>query len=204
MKKILIIFSILLSTSIANCQDRNNVYLTFQEYKSNSPSYYCDYQLKLRTTWNLFMTGGITNHRIKKKSPSTEFDKIKKEVWGVLVGDSVYINSYPYSKLLGYNKILEKGYYSYFIGEPARLQEEQVKVGIIKEGEKQKGVCCKTGYVILPEGSVKWLCPELLIELVSDQKELVSIADSMDFKPEDTLEMFEILRTYNLNKIKKL
>lgn len=200
MKRISILIIAILTVSIAYGQKKANVFMTYSDFKASTPSKYYDFQLKQRTMGNVFMTGGITNHMIKKVKPSTETDILIKNVWGVLVGDSVYINSYPYSRILGYNKIIGIGYYSYFIGEPARSQDEQIKVGIIKEGEPQKGVCCKTGYVLLPDGSVKWLNPDLLKTLVADNSELTKELGKMTLTPDNVYEMFAILEKYNQTK----
>ncbi len=200
MKKIA--FMILMTLIVLNTygQEIANVFMDFSDFKSNTPSKYIDFQIKQRTNFNVFMTGGITNYIIKKVKPSTETDNLTKNVWGVLVGDSIYINSYPYSKILGYNKIIGIGFYSYFIGEPARYKEEQLKVGIIKEGESQKEVCCRTSYIILPDGSVKWLNPELLKSLISDNPELVKEIELRNLTPDNVYEMFDILNKYNQTK----
>lgn len=200
MKKIIFLALIALISLMTYGQEKANVFLTLSEFKANSPSKYLDFQLKQRTQGNVFMTGGIANHVIKKVNPSTETDNLTKNVWGVLVDESIYINSYPYSKLLGFNNIIGIGFYSYFIGEPARFKEEQLKLGIIKEGEPQKGVCCKTSYVILPDGSIKWLNPELLKTLISDNPGLIKDLESMQLTPDNVYEMFDILNKYNLTK----
>lgn len=200
MKKITILTLMTLISLFTHGQEKANVFMTFSEFKANTPSRYVDFQLKQRTQGNVFMTGGITNHLIKKVNPANETDNLNKNVWGVLAGDSIYINSYPYSRLSGFNKIIGIGFYSYFIGEPARFKEEQIAVGIIKEGEPQKGVCCKTGYVILPDGSIKWLNPELLVTLVSDHPELIKDIESMNLTPDNVYEMFHILNEYNQTK----
>ena len=181
-------------------QEKPNVYMTFSDFETNSPSQYFDFQLKQRTMGNVFMTGGITNHMIKKVKPTTELDNLTKNIWGVLDSDSIYINSFPYSKILGFNKIIGTGFYSYFIGEPARSKEEQIKLGIIKEGEPQKAVCCKTSYVILPAGTIKWLNPELLKTLISDNIESTKELESTDLTPDSVYEMFDILNKYNVSK----
>ncbi len=200
MKKITFLILMTLIVLKTYGQERANVFMNFSDFKSNDPSKYFDFQIKQRTQGNVFMTGGITNHIIKKVNPSTETDNLTKNVWGVLVGDSIYINSYPYSKLLGFNKIIGIGFYSYFIGEPARFKEEQLKVGIIKEGEPQKGVCCRTSYVILPDGSIKWLNPELLKTLISDNPELIKEIELKKLTPDNVYEMFDILNKYNQTK----
>ena len=99
-----------------------------------------------------------------------------------------------------YNKIIEIEYYSYFIGEPARLKEEQIKVGIIKEGDPQMAVCCKTGYVILKDDTIKWLNPELMKTLLSDNEKLLNEFESKNLKPEEVYKMFDFLSRYNKTK----
>ena len=170
MKKtiITILMTFFLTTVFA--QKENNTFMTYSEFEENNPSNFCDFKFKHRTTGNVFMTGGITNYRLKKIKPETKTEEMTKVVWGIVVKDTVYINSYPYSKLIGYNKIIEKGYYSYFIGEPARFIEEQIKLGIINEGDKQIGVCCKSGYVILPDGQIKILKPKIMETLLKENK----------------------------------
>lgn len=200
MKKITFLIFGSLIGMITYAQEKPNVYMVFSDFKANTPSLYFDFQLKQRTEGNVFMTGGITNYMIKKIKPTTETDNLTKNVWGVLVNDSIYINSYPYSKILGFNKIIGTGFYAYFIGEPARLKEEQINVGIIKEGEHQKGVCCKTSYVILPDGSVKWLNLDMLKTLIADNSELTKELESKKLTPDNVYEMFVILTKYNQSK----
>ncbi len=178
-------------------QKENNTFMNYSEFKENNPSKYCDFKLKHRTNGNVFMTGGITNYRLKKIKPETKTEEMTKVVWGIVDDDTVYINSYPYSKLIGYNKIIEKGYYSYFIGEPARFKEEQIKLGIINEGEKQIGVCCKSGYVILPNGQIKILKPEIMETLLKKNKALLDDFISKNLKQENVYEMFDFLHRFN-------
>ena len=93
-----------------------------------------------------------------------------------------------------------KGYYSYFIGEPAWNKDDQLKLGFIKEGEPPLPVFGKTGYVILPDGTIKWLSPTLLRQLISDNEELLKkVRDEYPMK-EDIPQMFRYLHTYNLTK----
>jgi len=189
-----------LSTIFGQKINEPNCYSNFDEYKNNTPSLTFNFQLKKRTDGSIFMTGGIANYRIKKVIPSTDTEKIEYTIWGVRVNGIDYINSYPYSKIDGYNKIEGKGYYSYFIGEPARTKTEQVELGIIKIDEKRIDVCCQTGYVILPTGKIMHLKPALLLELCQDDENIVNEIKESKLKIEDVLKMFEILRKYNLTK----
>jgi len=177
-----------------------NGFSNYNEYKSGVPSLTFNFQLKQRTGGDIFMIGGIANYKIRKVTPVTDTEKIEYEIWGIQVGGVDYINSYPYSKIKGYNKIEGKGYYSYFIGEPARTEKEQRELGIIKPSEKQIAVCCQTGYVILPTGKILNLRPELLLELCEDNEDIVSEIKAAKLRLEDVYKMFEILKKYNLSK----
>ena len=196
MKRLLILSTVILCNVVTFSQDKN-IYMTFSDFQNDVPSKYCNFQLKQRTSGDIFMIGGIANYRLKKIVPTSEVENLTKYVWGIQFSDSAFINSNPFSKIFGYNKIIEKGYYSYFIGEPARLKEEQIKVGIIKDGDQQKAVCCQTGYVILPDGTIKWLNPDLLKELIKDNAELSKDVENRNLKIEDVYQMFEILHQYN-------
>ncbi len=77
-----------------------------------------------------------------------------------------------------------------------------MKLGIINEGESQKRVCCKTSFVILPNGMVKWLTPSYLKELISDNVELVDELESQKLTPDGIYDMFAILDKYNKAKEK--
>ena len=194
------LFAVFLTALFGQIVNDPNVYSNFNEYKNNAPSLTFDFQLKKRTGFNIFMTGGIANYRIRRVNPQTETGKIEKEVWGIRVDGVDYINSYPYSKIIGYNKIEGKGYYSYFIGEPARFEKEQRELGIIGANESQIAVCCQTGYVILPTGKVLHLNPVLLLDLCKDNEDIVTEITKSNLRTEDVHKMFEILRAYNLTK----
>lgn len=197
---ILMTIAILFALTIFGQTKTNNSFADFNEFKLNKPSLTFEFQLKHRSDGDIFMTGGISNYRLKKIKPVNEVGKVEEEIWGVTVGDSVYINAYPFSKVKGYNLIIEKGYYTYFIGEPARTEKEQRELGIIKPTEKQIMVCCKAGYVILPEGTIKLLRPELLLDLCKDNDDLTKEIKAANFKLDDVYKMFDILKKYNLTK----
>jgi hypothetical protein len=202
MKKLISVtlFVALMPTLFGQTTNEPNSYSNFSEYENDAPSLFFDFQLKERTGGDIFMTGGISNHRVKNVKPKTETQKIEKEVWGIRINGVDYVNSYPYSKIIGYNKIEGKGYYSYFIGEPARAEKEQRELGIIGPNDKQIGVCCKTAYVILPMGKILHLNPVFLLELCKDNEEIVETISKSNIKTEDVYKMFEILKDYNLTK----
>ncbi len=196
-----IIISILLLISNNLFSQSKGGFADFTEFKENKPSLTFDFSIKHRTDGNIFMMGGIKNYRLKKIKPESYIKKVEEDIWGVFVGDSIYINSYPYSKRKGYNKLLEIGFYTYFIGEPAGGEFEQRKLGFIGPDEKPVKVCCKVGYVLFEDGKIKLLTPALLLELTADNEEIFEIVKSKNFKRENVLEMFKIISKYN--RIKK-
>jgi len=203
MKKLILLFSLAaacLSITFAQRGKVPNGYSNYEDFKNSTPTLTFDFEIKQRSGGDIFMVGGIANYKIRKVNPATDTEKIEYEIWGVRVGDVEYINSYPYSKIKGYNKIEGKGYYSYFIGEPARAEKEQRELGIIKPNEKQIAVCCQTGYVILPTGKVLNLRPELLLELCEDNGDIINEIKTARLRMEDVYKMFEILKKYNLSK----
>ncbi len=198
MKKLILVSILILS--VFSIFGQANGYKNFTEFVKNEPSLTFNFQLKQRTGGNVFMTGGIENFRLTKITPKSDIVEVEQKIWGVTVDNVVYINSYPYSKIKGYNQIIEKGFYSYFIGEPARFEAEQRKLGIIQENDKQIQVCCKVGYVILPDGTVKLLKPELLAELCKENAELSAEIKNANLKLENVDEMFNFLKKYNRTK----
>ncbi len=191
---LLILFA---SSTFAVGQTGMYYFKTFEDYKTNRTSSDCEYLLKQRTNGDIFMMGGISNYRLKKIQPKTKTDELTQNAWAILFEDSVYINSYPYSEIVGFNKILGTGHYAYFIGEPARTKDKQIELGIIQPGQPQMAVCCQTSYVILPEGAVKWLTPQLLAELLSDNQELTKEFKKDRVNQSDANKMFDYLRKYN-------
>ncbi|HQW18099.1 MAG: hypothetical protein JNK36_01200 [Bacteroidia bacterium] len=203
MKKRISLALLILIAGVVNGQSNNpapNGFANFNEFSHNTPSMTLNFSVKQRTQGNVFMTGGITNYRLENIQPKSDKEKLEKEVWGVMVHDTVYINSYPYSKVKGYNQIIDKGYYTYFIGEPARTEKEQRDLGIIKPTESQIAVCCQAGYVISPDGTIKLLRPELLSELCKDNEEISKEIAAAKLKLEDVHQMFACLKKYNATK----
>ncbi len=199
MKNIIIISILFLISNKLSSQTKGG-FADFNEFKENKPSLTFDFKVKHRTSGNVFMMGGITNYRLKKVKPESYIEKVEVDIWGVFVGDSIYINSYPYSKRKGYNKLIEIGYYSYFVGEPAGGEFEQRKLGFIGLEEKPVQVCCKVGYVLFEDGQIKLLTPDLLLKIVADNDKIFEIVKSANFKRENVPEMFKIISKYNMLK----
>ncbi len=203
MRKAISLSISILFASIAFGQSSNltpNGFANFNEFKQNTPSMTFNFSVTQRTQGNVFMTGGIANYKLENIQPKNDKKKLEKEVWAVVIHDTVYINSYPYSKVKGYNLIIEKGYYTYFIGEPARTEKEQRDLGIIKPTQSLIGVCCQAGYVISPDGTIKLLRPELLSELCKDNEDISKEITAAKLKLGDVYKMFDFLKKYNATK----
>ena len=87
-------FVVYLTTLFGQTTNEPNSYSNFSEYENDTPSLFFDFQLKERTGGDIFMTGGISNHRVKNVKPKTETQKIEREVWGIRINGVDYINSY--------------------------------------------------------------------------------------------------------------
>lgn len=192
---VLVIFCSLLAH--AQAEPKAKGFANFDEFILDTPSVPINYNISRRTRWNVFMSGGIRNYRFKKVFPASLKKRIKFGLWGVKTDGRLYINAMAYSGLFGYNLILESGYYSYFIGQPARTFVEQRKLGIIGPGENLKAVCCKTGYVMLNTGEIKRLSPSLLYTLLSENEALLQECKSSNLQIKDVNEMFDFLKRFN-------
>ncbi|HIA36275.1 MAG TPA: hypothetical protein EYN89_05945 [Flavobacteriales bacterium] len=199
MYKFPLIVSFLICALIVVAQGNAGVsgYKTYQEFMENSASETIDYRLEQRTSNHIFMTGGIANHKFNKVKPKSLKIKLARELWGVQQDGKDYINAYPYSERKGYNEILGTGPYKYFIGEPAYTKGPQIQLGFIEPGDPLRAVCCKTGYVLYPDGIVKLLSPDLLEQIVAENEALLERTKQARLKQDDILEMFKIIAELN-------
>jgi hypothetical protein len=191
--------TVLLITEVFNTFGQTpNVFANYKEYKENTPSLTFNFKLKQRSKGDVFMTGGITNCQVKEIQLDSNKKFLEEDAWGVKINDTVYINSYPYSKMPGYNKIIEKGYYTYFIGEPAYGIKEQKELGFIEpDAKKRIQPWGRVGYVILLDGTIKLLKPDVVLELCKDYESLVAQIKAADLQQENVHQMFKCLALYN-------
>ncbi len=195
-----LILAFALASTHAFSQSTSKGFRSYDEYLNKAPSLNIPYSPIQRTEGNVFMTGGIQNYYFKKVKPKELKNRIDTELWGVESDGMIYINSYPYSKIKRYNKIEGFGFYTYFIGEPARTLDEQRELGIIGPNDPLIQVCCQTGYVMFNDGLVKQLNPELCKEMISDNQDLLEEFEKANLEMEDVYEMFDFLKRYNSSK----
>ncbi|MCB0496696.1 MAG: hypothetical protein KDC79_11225 [Cyclobacteriaceae bacterium] len=192
-----IITTAFFTNAICQSQNSSKGFRSFEEFKIRQASLTINYPFIQRTEGNVFMKGGITNYIFKKIKSKELITQIEQELWGVEYNGEFYINAYPYSKIKGYNKFEEIGFYSYFIGEPARTLDEQRSLGIVGKDDPLTSVCCKVGYVMQQDGTIKLLSPTICRELISDNPELLAEFDNANLKMENVPEMFAFLKRYN-------
>ena len=202
MKSILtaIIATVFFNCAVCQSQNSSKGFHSFEEFKNGQSSVTINYPITQRTEGNVFMSGGIMNYVFKKVKPKELRPQIEQELWGVEFNGEFYINAYPYSKMKGYNKFEEIGFYSYFIGQPAYTVEEQRLLGIVGPNDPWMSVCCKAGYVMRQDGTIKHLSPSLCRTLISDNPELIAEFDNANLKMENVPEMFTFLKRYNATK----
>lgn len=86
-------------------------YINSNEYKKRSPKYSDTFTLIRRTTGDIKAWGG---NDYKVESPEEQITKqiLKKEIWGIQKGDTLYLNALPITGLGWYSKVEISGRYS--------------------------------------------------------------------------------------------
>jgi hypothetical protein len=187
-----------------NAQNKTECFRNYLEYKSDSPSLKIDDKLTQRTSGDQIMMRGIKNYLFKDVDQKNLKKQLQTEIWGVRQDGKVYINAYPLAKFKGYNEIIGIGHYSYFIGLPPTSldKKNQQKLGFIEPGKPAIYISATAvGYVLLEDGTIKFLNRELLGTLVEGNAELEEKVKLLDNKNGNLQNMFEILDM--LNKIVK-
>ena len=165
-------FLLFLTYSFAQTVHPTKCFANFDEFKRNTPSLEFNLLLKKKDKGDIFMNGGITNHKLQKLKPLSFNDKVQKEIWGLIINDTVYVNSYPYSEIKGFNQLIGNGYYSYFVGETAIKPILQKQLRYVNPDPKKINFGPASPFVILPSGKIQFLSFELLKELIRDNVEL--------------------------------
>ena len=197
MKKLPLLLALILCAQLAFAQSVH-VFATYDDFLNGTPTDSLPFRLEQRDQGDIFMTGGIDNYKFGKVKPRSLKKRLYEEIWGVEQDGEVYISGYAYSRRKGFNKVKGSVPYRYFIGEPAILYENQVALGFIESGEEAMSVCCKTGYVLLEDGTVKLLTSERLLELVRTDADILQGVKDAKYQQEDIYKMFEALDVYNL------
>jgi hypothetical protein len=91
---------------------KNGGYTTYEEFINNSPKYECSFEVIRRTKAQIKAVGGH-NYKIRSDNPSITKKMIKREIIGVYLHDTLYLNGMPLVNVLGYSKVEISGKYCY-------------------------------------------------------------------------------------------
>jgi hypothetical protein len=173
---------------------------SYEEFKNSAPTLEFNLQLKLLS--QIDFQGGIGIYILKNSKPAKNSDKISREIWGFSCNDTIYINTFHVTNVKGYNVILENGYYKYFLGRLPPNEKLQKEFGIFipKPTWYQSVEYGIGGYVLLPDGKIKFLSPELLAELCKDNEKLYQEIVEAKLNINDQKKIFEFLKQYNKSK----
>jgi hypothetical protein len=89
-------------------------YMTIEELNSRTPSSrFCNYQFVKRSSSDIVMTGG-NDYRIESKNDSVTKKNIKKTIFAISTGDTLFINDFKYKLQFWYSIARLDGDYLYF------------------------------------------------------------------------------------------
>ena len=200
MKKLILCLSLLLCSSLLFGQKFGKAegYASYEEMKNGTPSFVFDLRLRENTKINKLLRGGIINYRIDRIDPEKDRTKVEVGVWALGIYGKQYINAYRYSQVEGFNEIIETGYYSYFVGDPPRDRDIQIEMGLTPPGVNRARKDLEAQpYVIMPDGEVRVLRPEMLLPLCGDNEAIVEKLKTMNIRADDFPGMFAVLKEYN-------
>ena len=106
-------------------------YTSAAEFKNNTPKYPSGFTVAKRSRTTIIMWGG-NDYEVESTEKSIKSSTIKKEIWGVVKQDTLYLNAKPLTGYAGYTKVEVYGKYLYV--KPAfptyAIQEE---MGLTKD-----------------------------------------------------------------------
>jgi hypothetical protein len=89
-------------------------YKTFEEFKNSTPSVDFQFLIQRRTQGDIVMNGG-NDYKISSENEQFSRKVLKKEMWGISDGDTLYINGRVTTGLNWYSRVEVLGRYSYLI-----------------------------------------------------------------------------------------
>jgi len=129
-----ITFLIVLKVIIAqSCSYPKGGYANYSELLDKTPSISFDFSIKKRTTSNITMSGGA-DYKITSQGVSKNV--IKKEIFAISTGDTLFLNCYQHYLQTWYAKVISEGEFLVFFGpvsngKAARLSSERNSMGAV-------------------------------------------------------------------------
>lgn len=186
-------------SSIVYAQNNTLCFENYSQYKTGNPSVGTEFTLVKRTSGDQILMGGISNYTFKDVYPKELKNKLTKEYFAVSHDGKVYINQFPFTKFKYYNELIGIGRVSYFVGLPPGPMDKQnqINLGFIKAGQGPIYITHSVGYVLLHDGTIKYLGPKLLSELVIGHKDLEAEVAINKYSSKDYIEMFKVIDKLN-------
>lgn len=198
MKTQIILIGFLFIISSLQAQTTVNVFYTLEDFKNVTKDNQSDVLIERRTQRQIFMSGG-NDYRIKSLDKS--FDrKLKREVWGIQSGDSLFINCFQHGLGLwyAYGEIIDdKMFFTAAITMNKELQKKMAMtsyaLGPIGGGISSGKLAQLRFYYILDldSGTVTYLSKDKMLELISPYTNLTE-----KYKAELDPENIETLKKY--------
>ncbi len=104
-------------------------YKSFNEFKNNTPSYNEVFEILKRSMADIKAWGG-NDYKIESKDSTITKKEIKKEIWGIIKNDSLYLNGIPITGLIWYAKVEIFGKYCFLKPSFPVNQKIQKELGL--------------------------------------------------------------------------
>lgn len=104
----LVLFSVLAygQDIVNDLEYKEGIYLSFEEFKTNSPSLTCDFYFSTKkngVNFELILTDTVVGKKF-----------LKEKIWGVCTGEVIYVNTSNYQNSKGFTRLGEIGRYCVF------------------------------------------------------------------------------------------
>ncbi len=188
---------------------REGIYFSFDEFKSNMPSYDLPFIIKKRTNRNIEAWGG-SKYKMIYTHHSTYDSLGTKTIWAVCDGEGIFINNNLISKNRGYNKLERFSYpYSYFIGYVVSQDEAEdytpdvlmVSMTAIIDAVASSSPYRRVTVIDMNNGDVIRLNEAGMTRLLQNEPELLNRYRKIINDPDCEEKIIEIVETLN-SKVK--
>lgn len=113
MKNILLALTLQILLVNFSTAQQQGAYTSSEEYLGNKPQYpNIQFDIKKRSKTDIVMMGG-NDYKVKSTSNEISNGTLKKEIWGIYQSDTLYLNSKPVTRIVGFSVVNELGRYDF-------------------------------------------------------------------------------------------
>lgn len=110
----------------------SGAYTSYEEFKSNSPKYTAGLVVEKRSKTNILLWGG-SDYEVKSTDKTITGKTVKKEVWGIVQQDTLYLNQKGLSGMNGFVRVELLDKYSFLrIGVPTKKIQKELGINIFE------------------------------------------------------------------------